>query len=322
MVGEIREAEKSLRPKPPFTTSKLQQTAANRLGFTSKKTMQIAQQLYEGVNVGSTRIGLITYMRTDSTRISDTAIAEVRGYLARTLPRRASGIAQRLRRRRKGPGCPRGHTADDRRLRPRIIKEHLSKDQLKLYALIWERFVASQMTNAKVRAPARISSRAREIFRVALLARRRAGLLQGDQARRHQGGQGRGQVPELEARRGDQARARPSRAAFHSGALALHRRVDHQGSRGTGHRPTLDLRADHLGPARALLRLEGESPARAYDPRAHDQRYPGRVLSRRRQRRIHRRHGGDARRGRGREGRLGRARSGISTVLSRRRSTK
>jgi DNA topoisomerase I len=85
-VGEAREAEKILKPKPPFTTSKLQQTAANRLGFTSKKTMQVAQQLYEGVNIGSTRIGLITYMRTDSTRISETAIADVRGYLGERFP--------------------------------------------------------------------------------------------------------------------------------------------------------------------------------------------------------------------------------------------
>jgi DNA topoisomerase-1 len=77
-VADVRYQEKIQRPKPPFTTSKLQQTAANRLGFTSKKTMQIAQQLYEGVNVGNTRIGLITYMRTDSVRISDTALAEVR----------------------------------------------------------------------------------------------------------------------------------------------------------------------------------------------------------------------------------------------------
>ena len=74
-VTEIKETEKTIRPKAPFTTSKLQQAAANRLGFTSKKTMQIAQQLYEGINIGSNRVGLITYMRTDSTRISNEARA-------------------------------------------------------------------------------------------------------------------------------------------------------------------------------------------------------------------------------------------------------
>ena len=152
VVGEVRESEKNVRPKPPFTTSKLQQTAANRLGFTSKKTMQIAQQLYEGVNIGSTRIGLITYMRTDSTRISDVAIAEARGYIGEKYPAEL-------------PGSPNVYVADGKAqdaheaIRPTIVayepdslKEHLSKDQMRLYALIWERFVASQMTNAKIRS--------------------------------------------------------------------------------------------------------------------------------------------------------------------------
>ncbi len=152
VVGEIRETEKTMRPKPPFTTSKLQQTAANRLGFTSKKTMQIAQQLYEGVNIGSTRIGLITYMRTDSTRISETAITEVRALLAERFPAEL-------------PASPNVYIADGKAqdaheaIRPTLVaydpesvKEHLSKDQLRLYALIWERFVASQMTSAKVRS--------------------------------------------------------------------------------------------------------------------------------------------------------------------------
>jgi len=150
-IGEVREAEKILKPKPPFTTSKLQQTAANRLGFTSKKTMQVAQQLYEGVNIGSTRIGLITYMRTDSTRISETAIADVRAYLGERFPAEL-------------PSSPTVYLADGKAqdaheaIRPTIVtydpafvKEHLTKDQQKLYALIWERFVASQMTSAKVR---------------------------------------------------------------------------------------------------------------------------------------------------------------------------
>jgi DNA topoisomerase I len=166
-VGEVREAEKTLRPKPPFTTSKLQQTAANRLGFTSKKTMQLAQQLYEGVNIGSTRIGLITYMRTDSTRISETAITDVRAYLAERFPAEL-------------PGSPNVYVADGKAqdaheaIRPTIVaydpvavKEHLSKDQQKLYALIWERFVASQMTNAKVRTSSADIEVGEGTFRVA-----------------------------------------------------------------------------------------------------------------------------------------------------------
>ena len=85
-VTEIKETEKTIRPKAPFTTSKLQQAAANRLGFTSKKTMQIAQQLYEGINIGSNRVGLITYMRTDSTRISQTALDDVRKWIGEKHP--------------------------------------------------------------------------------------------------------------------------------------------------------------------------------------------------------------------------------------------
>jgi DNA topoisomerase-1 len=85
-VSGIRETEKSVKPRPPFTTSQLQQTAANRLGFSSRKTMQIAQQLYEGVNLGDSRTGLITYMRTDSVRISQTALNEVREWIGEKYP--------------------------------------------------------------------------------------------------------------------------------------------------------------------------------------------------------------------------------------------
>ena len=86
-VSEKEIRKKQQKPKPPFTTSTLQQAAANRLGFTSRKTMQIAQQLYEGVNIGANRVGLISYMRTDSTRISETAIADVRKYIGEHYPK-------------------------------------------------------------------------------------------------------------------------------------------------------------------------------------------------------------------------------------------
>jgi DNA topoisomerase I len=106
VVADIRETERTVKPKPPFTTSKLQQTAANRLGFTSKKTMQIAQQLYEGINIGSTRIGLITYMRTDSVRVSDVALKEVREYLGTHYPAELPAEPVVLCHGQEGPGCP------------------------------------------------------------------------------------------------------------------------------------------------------------------------------------------------------------------------
>lgn len=165
-VSDVRESEKSVKPKPPFTTSKLQQTAANRLGFTSKKTMQIAQQLYEGVNIGSTRIGLITYMRTDSTRLSDTAITEAREYIAKNFP---AELPQSPQIYAAGEKAQDAHEA----IRPTIVdyspeslKEHLTKDQLKLYALIWERFVACQMTSAKLRSMSADISIGDAVFRV------------------------------------------------------------------------------------------------------------------------------------------------------------
>ncbi len=144
-VASVKESEKQNRPKPPFTTSTLQQTAANRLGFTSRKTMQIAQQLYEGINIGSGRVGLITYMRTDSVRISDQAIKDVRAYIdkkyPKTLPDKPNGYSS-------GRGSQDAHEA----IRPTYtgnspdsMKEYLSKDQFRLYSIIWERFVSSQM---------------------------------------------------------------------------------------------------------------------------------------------------------------------------------
>ena len=87
IITDIKETDRTVKPKPPFTTSKLQQAAATRLGFTSKKTMQLAQQLYEGINIGSSRVGLITYMRTDSVRISKTALDDVRAWLSANYPK-------------------------------------------------------------------------------------------------------------------------------------------------------------------------------------------------------------------------------------------
>lgn len=150
-VDSIKESEKTVRPKAPFTTSKLQQAAANRLGFTSKKTMQLAQQLYEGIQIGNTRVGLITYMRTDSVRISQTAIDDVRDWIGKNYPDQLppEKIEYAV-----------GKTAQDAheairptyvKYTPEDVKEYLSRDLLRLYSIIWERFVSSQMNNAKTK---------------------------------------------------------------------------------------------------------------------------------------------------------------------------
>jgi len=167
LVSELRESEKTQRPKPPFTTSKLQQTAANRLGFTSKKTMQLAQQLYEGVNIGSTRIGLITYMRTDSTRISTTAIEEARAFIGEHFPAELPETAATYAADGKAQDAHEAIRPTMVAYTPEKVKDHLSKDQYKLYALIWERFVASQMTPAKIHSASADIAIGDAVFRVA-----------------------------------------------------------------------------------------------------------------------------------------------------------
>ncbi len=153
-VSDMRETERIVRPKPPFTTSKLQQTAANRLGFTSKKTMQIAQQLYEGINIGSTRIGLITYMRTDSVRISDLALAEVRKFIGEKYPAELPPEAVVYATDKKAQDAHEAIRPTVVAYAPDSIKEYLNKDQQKLYGIIWECFVASQMSPARQRSTA------------------------------------------------------------------------------------------------------------------------------------------------------------------------
>lgn len=149
-VSNIKKTEKTVRPKAPFTTSKLQQAAANRLGFTSRKTMQIAQQLYEGIQIGSNHVGLITYMRTDSVRISETALADVREWISKNHPEDLPEEAIHYAVGKSAQDAHEGIRPTYVKYTPESIKEYLSHDQFKLYSIIWERFVSSQMNNAKM----------------------------------------------------------------------------------------------------------------------------------------------------------------------------
>lgn len=149
IVSLIKDTFKSVKPLAPLITSKLQQTAANRFGFTSRKTMSIAQQLYEGIDVGKETVGLITYMRTDSTRISDQAINEVREFIKDNY---TDSLPDKARIYSKSKGAQDAHEAirPTSVLRiPHEIKQYLTKDQFKIYSVIWERFVSSQMINAE-----------------------------------------------------------------------------------------------------------------------------------------------------------------------------
>jgi DNA topoisomerase I len=150
LVDSVVTKEKKRNPVPPFTTSKLQQDAARRLRFTVKKTMMLAQRLYEGVELGEEgRIGLITYMRTDSTRISDDAMQMVRSYVSDIyggpyLPEKP--VIYKSKKDAQDAHEAIRPTFVGRR--PDDLKAFLSEDELKLYRLIWTRFVASQMNPA------------------------------------------------------------------------------------------------------------------------------------------------------------------------------
>ena len=149
-VTSVKKTDKTVRPKPPFTTSKLQQAAANRFNFTSRKTMQIAQMLYEGVQIGENRVGLITYMRTDSVRISDTALADVRGWLSKNYPDTLPPEPIHYSVGKAAQDAHEGIRPTYTTYTPESVKEYLTNDQFKLYSIIWERFVSSQMNNAKM----------------------------------------------------------------------------------------------------------------------------------------------------------------------------
>jgi DNA topoisomerase-1 len=149
-VASIRKKEQRQRPQPPFTTSSLQQEASRRLGFTAKRTMAMAQQLYEGLAVGGNQIGLITYMRTDSTNIASVALDETRAYIGEKYGRPMVPPAPRVFR-KKAKGAQEAHEAirpTSVYREPDTLKSALNRDQMRLYTLIWQRMVASQMADA------------------------------------------------------------------------------------------------------------------------------------------------------------------------------
>lgn len=149
-VEKVTKKERKRNPAVPFTTSTLQQEAARKLNFRAKKTMMIAQQLYEGIDLGKEgTVGLITYMRTDSTRISNTAIEEVSAFIDQTYGKNFLNTTKRTA--KKNENTQDAHEAirpTSTLRRPADVKHVLSRDQLRLYKLIWERFVASQMAPA------------------------------------------------------------------------------------------------------------------------------------------------------------------------------
>src|SRR6185437_15321067 len=151
-VTDVKRRERRKNPAAPFTTSTLQQEAAKKLSFGSKRTMRVAQDLYEGIDLGNDgSVGLITYMRTDSTRIAESAAVQARDYL-RTLfgeefvcktPQLYGSDSKK-----NTQDAHEGIRPTDPTRRPDEVKRYLSPDQFKLYQLVWQRFMASQMAPA------------------------------------------------------------------------------------------------------------------------------------------------------------------------------
>ncbi len=150
VVSEVTRKERKRNPVPPFITSKLQQEAARKLGWAVRRTMMIAQKLYEGIEIGAEgSVGLITYMRTDSTRVSDAALGEVRDFISQQYG--APYLPEKAIHYRSKKGAQDAHEAirpADVARTPDSLASYLNSDELRLYRLIWQRMVASQMTPA------------------------------------------------------------------------------------------------------------------------------------------------------------------------------
>lgn len=149
-ITDVKKRERKRNPAAPFTTSSLQQEAARKLNFRAAKTMMVAQQLYEGIDLGKEgTVGLITYMRTDSTRISQTAQEEAKTYITDAYGQDyALAEPRQFGKKEKSQDAHEAIRPTFVSYSPASLKEYLSRDQLKLYRLIWERFIASQMASA------------------------------------------------------------------------------------------------------------------------------------------------------------------------------
>ncbi len=152
-VTDIKRRERRKNPAAPFTTSTLQQEAAKKLGFGSKRTMRLAQNLYEGIELGKTEgaVGMITYMRTDSSRVAESAAQAARDFLRQSFAEEFLSKAPQLYGAGKDSNAQDAHEGirpTDPSRTPELVAKYLSPDQLKLYTLVWQRFMASQMAPA------------------------------------------------------------------------------------------------------------------------------------------------------------------------------
>ncbi|MGL6028794.1 MAG: type I DNA topoisomerase [Legionella sp.] len=149
-VAEIEKKQRKRKPAPPFITSTVQQEAARKLGFTARKSMMVAQQLYEGIDIGTGTVGLISYMRTDSVHLATEAVDEIREFIGQRYGKEHCPKDARTYK-TKSKNAQEAHEAirpTSIKRTPEMVQEHLTSDQYKLYSLIWKRTIASQMADA------------------------------------------------------------------------------------------------------------------------------------------------------------------------------
>ena len=149
-LASVQSSEKQRKPLAPFITSQLQRDASSKLGFNVRRTMGVAQRLYEGIDLGAEgTIGLITYMRTDSPRVAPEAIAAAREWIGKQLgPKYLPATPNVYKGKKAAQDAHEAIRPTDAARTPESVARYLTEEQLKLYRLIWQRFVASQMTPA------------------------------------------------------------------------------------------------------------------------------------------------------------------------------
>ena len=150
IVSDVKKTQKKRASKPPFITSTLQQEASSKLNFKAKRTMMIAQKLYEGIDIGEETVGLITYMRTDSIRLSDTFIEDAKDYIEKKYGKDYVGSVKVSKKKENVQDAHEGIRPTSVMRTPESMKEYLSADEFKLYSLIYARAVASLMAPAKL----------------------------------------------------------------------------------------------------------------------------------------------------------------------------
>ncbi len=164
-IDQVRSRERKRAAKPPFTTSSLQQEASNKLNFTAQKTMLIAQRLYEGIELASETVGLITYMRTDSNRLSDTFVYPAKSYIEETYGKEYVGTKSRHKHKKNIQDAHEAIRPTAIKYHPDKIKTYLSRDELRLYTLIYQRAVASLMRSARINTTTIFLNNANTVFK-------------------------------------------------------------------------------------------------------------------------------------------------------------